>query len=81
MVPFTDETETWAHGIVRNKEEGYVRSFEVVFEDADETAQLVMSGEGGVWPHPFGRDGVVAIVITDIPYLHRKAVDLTLPDP
>ena len=81
LVPFTDEAETWVNGIVRNKEEGYVRSFEVVYEDADKTAQLVMSGEGGVWPHPFGRNGVVAIVITDIPYLHRKAIDLTQSDP
>ena len=79
LVPFTDEVETWVNGIVRDKEEGNVRSFEVVYEDADKTAQLVMSGEGGVWPHPFGRNGVVAIVITDIPYLHRKATDLTQP--
>ena len=81
LVPFTDEAETWVNGIVRNKEEGYVRSFEVVYEDADKTAQLVVSGEGGVWPHPFGRNGVVAIIITDIPYLHRKAIDLTQSDP
>lgn len=79
LVPFTDETETWFNGIVRNNEEGYVQSFEVVYEDAGKTAQLVISGEGGVWPHPFGRNGVVAIVITDIPYLRRKAIDLTQP--
>ena len=30
-------------------------ALEVVYEDADKTAQLVVSGEGGVWPHPFGR--------------------------
>ena len=81
LVPFTDEVETWVNGIVRNNEEGNVRSFEVVYEDADKTAQLVMSGEGGVWPHPFGRNGVVAIVITDIPYLHRKAINLTQSAP
>ena len=80
LVPFTDEAETWVNRIVRNNEEGCVQSFEVVYEDADKTAQLVMSGEGGVWPHPFGRNGVVAIVITDIPHLHRKAIDLTQPD-
>lgn len=80
LVPFTDEAETWVNEIVRNNEEGNVRSFEVVYEDADKTAQLAISGEGGVWPHPFGRNGVVAIVITDIPYLHRKATDLTQPD-
>ena len=39
------------------------------------------------WPRapsevdPIGWNGVVAIVITDIPYLHRKAIDLTQSDP
>ena len=77
LVPFTDEVEAWTYGIVRNGEEGYVRPFEVVYEDADKTAQLIMSGEGAAWPHPFGRNNVVAIVIMDIPYLARKAIDLT----
>ena len=80
LVPFTDEVETWINGITDNRDEGQLKPFEVVYEDVDKTAQLVMSGEGGVWPHPFGRNGVVAIVITDIPYLRRKAVDLTQPD-
>ena len=80
LVPFNEEVEAWANGIVRNQEEGYVRPFEVVYEDAGKTAQLVMSGEGAVWPHPFGRNEVVAIVIMDIPYLRRKAIDLTLSD-
>ena len=80
LVPFTDEVETWASRITDSRGEGRVQSFEVVYEDADKTAQLAISGEGGVWPHPFGRNGVVAIVITDIPYLHRKAIDLTQPD-
>ena len=53
LVPFTEEVEAWANGIVRNQEEGYVRPFEVVYEDADKTAKLVMSGEGAVWPPPF----------------------------
>ena len=79
LVPFTDEVETWVNGIVHNEEEGCILSFEVVYEDANKTAQLAISGEGGVWPHPFGRNGIVVIVITDIPYLHRKATDLTRP--
>ena len=79
LVPFTDEVETWVNGIVHNEEEGCILSFEVVYEDANKTAQLAISGEGGVWPHPFGRNGIVVIVITDIPYLHRKATDLTQP--
>ena len=80
LVPFTDEVETWVNGIIDSRGEGQIEPFEVVYEDAGRTAQLVMSGEGGVWPHPFGRNGVVAIVITDIPYLHRKAIDLTQSD-
>ena len=80
LVPFTDEVETWVNGIIESRGEGQIEPFEVVYEDAGRTAQLVMSGEGGVWPHPFGRNGVVAIVITDIPYLHRKAIDLTQSD-
>ena len=80
LVPFTDEVETWVNGITDNRDEGQIKPFEVVYEDVDKTPQLVMSGEGGVWPHPFGRNGVVAIVITGIPYLHRKVIDLTPPD-
>ena len=80
LVPFTDEVETWINGITYNGDEGQLKPFEVVYEDVDKTAQLVMSGEGGVWPHPFGRNDVLAIVITDIPHLHRKAIDLTQSD-
>ena len=80
LVPFTDEVETWVNGITGNRDEGQIKPFEVVYEDVDKTAQLVMSGEGGVWPHPFGRNDVVAVVITDIPYLHKKAIDLSQSD-
>ena len=77
LVPYTDEVEQWVNGIVRNHEEGYVQPFEVVFEDEAKTARLVISGEGAVYPHPFGRNDIVVIVVADIPYLDRKAIDLS----
>ena len=81
LVPYTDEVEDWVHAILRNHEEGYVQSFEVVYEDADETARLVMSGEGAVYPHLFGRNEIAVILVSDVPYLHRKATDLAGGEP
>lgn len=76
LVPYTDEVEDWANGVARNQEEGYVQSFEYVFEDEDRTARLTFSGEGAVYPHLFGRNEIAIIAIVDIPYLHRKATEL-----
>ena len=80
LVPYTDEVEEWVRKIALNHEDRYVRSFELVYESEDKTAQLIMSGEGAVYPHLFGRDEIAVIAIVDVPYLHRKAVDLT-PEP
>ena len=76
-VPLSDDVEQWVLGIARNSEEGYVRPFRAVYEDEARTAQLVMSGEGAVYPHLFGRKGIAAIVVVDIPYLAREAIDLS----
>ena len=78
LVPYTDEVEEWVREISRNHEDGYVRLFELVYESEDKTAQLIMSGEGAVYPHLFGRNEIAVITIVDIPHLNRKAVDLTL---
>ena len=77
VVPLTDEVDQWVLSIVRSSEEGYVRPFRAVYEDNDPTARLVMSGEGSVYPHIFGRNNIAAIFVVNIPDFKREAIDLT----
>ena len=76
LVPLTDEIEDWVLNVSKNQEDGYVRSLRAVYEDEDRTAQLVMSGEGEVYPHIFGRNGIAVVFVVNIADFKRKAIEL-----
>lgn len=77
VVPLSDAVEQWVINIVDNAEMGYKRDFRLIAESDDQTAQMIFSGNGSVHAHPFRRHEIATFTIVDIPYLHKKAVDLT----